>query len=108
MFSERFFSQFRRELWLETCEGLNAVSWPERRFLIRHGWLVFLPAFLVMVLIISFHRKKEAFGKWEHWRFVAEHPVSTALFLGGMPTLIFYTYGSSLKYVGNDVLYSVD
>jgi len=53
MFSGRYYSQFRRELYEQLRQGLHDVQWPSKEFLEFHGWKVFLQCLITLGLGIG-------------------------------------------------------
>lgn len=81
MYSASYFSQFRTELWSAAWDELRLLSWPDKRFAVRHGLALSLQFLLFTGILVVIYRKRQALGELEHWRFVAENPISTALFV---------------------------
>ena len=101
-FSVRYFDQFGSVLWYAVRRGLTDVSWPDRQYFVRQGWVVFLLGLLSLVLatiIFMYRRQLEGF---ESWRFVGKRPFAVGLFLcfapfiflvGGVPgPVVFAVY----------------
>jgi len=90
MFSSKYYSRFSKGLWEELRTGLSIVSWPGRRFLQRHGWLVFLQVFLSLVLMVGIVRSRSLLEGEERWRFIARRPLAAGIFVGFTPLLPLY------------------
>ncbi len=93
MFSSQYFAQFGSTLWYEARQGLNEISWPDKRFFAQHGWTVLLHGFLSLVVIIAVYRSRRVLNESDRWRFLAARPLSAGFFVGIMATLLFYEYG---------------
>ena len=93
MFSSRYFSQFGSELWYAVQKGLDEISWPDKRFFDRLGWVVLLQVFLSLVVIIAVYRNRQVLNDSKRWRFLGARPFSAGLFLGTIVTLPLYEYG---------------
>jgi small-conductance mechanosensitive channel len=92
MFSSRYFSQFRSDLWYAMQKGLVEIAWPGKQFFARVGWIVLLQVFLSLIVIIAAYRYRGVLKDSERWQFLAVRPFSAGLFLGMMATLFFYKY----------------
>jgi len=92
MFSSRYLSQFRGELWYAVRQGLDEISWPGKRFFARQGWIVLLQSFLSLIVIIAIYRNRDVLKGSKRWRFLAARPFSAGLFLGIMAVLWIYQY----------------
>jgi hypothetical protein len=95
-----FLAQFRIELWSEALEDFQLLSWPGWHFFSRHGWIFFFQICLILFLIRSIHSNKKALSESEHWRFLAERPISSALFINIVTLgllLVYSPYFSDLR-----------
>jgi potassium efflux system protein len=90
MFSSEYYTQFNKGLWEEMRKGLSLVSWPDRRFLQRHGWLVCLQVFLSLALTVGIVRRRSLLKEEERWRFIGRRPLAAGIFVGFAPLLPLY------------------
>jgi potassium efflux system protein len=81
LLSVAFLSQLRGELWSVVLEDLRGSSWLGVRFFRQHGWGFFLQLCFVLVAIGVIHRNRDTLKSSEHWRFLADRPVASALFI---------------------------
>ncbi len=81
MFSGKYYSEYRRELYKRLRQGLGDVQWPSKQFLEFHGWKVFLQALITFALAIGILRQRQALEAQERWRFLARRPLSTGWFV---------------------------
>ena len=95
MFSSRYFSQFGSQLWDEVRTGIDEIPWPGMRYFGRHGWIVLFQVFLSLFVIIALYRNRKVLLEDKSWRFLAERPVASGIFIGMMATLVLYRYGSA-------------
>jgi potassium efflux system protein len=87
-----YLSQFRSELWSAAVEDLRLMPWPGVSFLSQYGW-IFLLQFCLIVLVMSvIRRNKKALNASEHWKFFADRPVSSALFINIVTLTLFVAY----------------
>ncbi|MHC4741491.1 MAG: mechanosensitive ion channel domain-containing protein [Planctomycetota bacterium] len=92
MFSSGYLSQFSSDLWYAVRKGVHEVSWPDRRFIAGHGWVIIMNGFLWVVVVTVVYRNREKLKAAKSWRFIAERPFSAGLFLGYMTTIFIYEY----------------
>jgi small-conductance mechanosensitive channel len=93
MISYQFFSQFESgELWSSILKGVDDISWPDRRFVARQGWIVLFQGFLSVFVIIITYRNRRALRESKRWLFFAARPVSAGLFFGCLTTMLIYEY----------------
>jgi small-conductance mechanosensitive channel len=81
MFSSDYYDEIGPELWQELRRGIGLVSWPEREFFARHGWITFLQCMVALVLAVSIYRHRRFLEQTERWFFLAKHPVAAGLFV---------------------------
>ncbi len=93
MFSPRYFSQFKSDLWYAVQKGFDEISWPDKRFFDRLGWVVLLQGLLSLIVIIAVYRNRQVLNDSKRWRFLGARPFSAGLFIGTIATLSFYEYG---------------
>ena len=92
MFSPRFFAQFRGELGSVFRTQRHEISWSERRFLERAGWIIVLHGLLSLLTLLGIRKVRRALHQAKQWRFLSERPFSAALFFGYMATVLIYEY----------------
>jgi len=87
MFSPSYFSQFGGELWYAVRQGLDEISWLDKRFFSQQGWIILLQIVLTLVLTVAIHRNREKLKISNRWRFLGLRPLSAGVFLGTMAVL---------------------
>jgi potassium efflux system protein len=95
MFSPSYWSQFGGELWYAVRQGLDEISWPDKRFFSQRGWIILLQIALTLVLTVAIHRNREKLKISNRWRFLGLRPLSAGVFLGTMAVLWIYVYYGS-------------
>ena len=94
LLSFEYLSQFRSNIWSLSPADMRLFSWPGVRFFSQHGWN-FLSQFFFFLVVIGFiHRNRVALKASEHWRFLADRPVASALFLTIATLALFLFYSS--------------
>ena len=76
-----YLAQFRSELWSVALEDLRLLSWPGFNFYSKHGWAFLLQICLILFVIRIIYRNKKALAESDHWKFLADRPISSALFI---------------------------
>jgi potassium-dependent mechanosensitive channel len=92
LFSFAFLSQFKSGLWSAVYNDLQLVSWSGFHFFIQHGLIALLELSFVLALIAVIHSNREALKESERWKFLAERPVSSALFINILTVALFVAY----------------
>ena len=93
MLSYGYVDQFRSgELWYAARKCLDEISWPDKRFFDRQGWIVLFQGVLSLVLILVFQRNRQVLNASPRWRFLAVRAYSAGVFSGFMITALFYEY----------------
>ena len=90
MFSAQYFAQLAAALRTGVHTGLVQLSWPDKSFLARQGWLMVLQGVLALMLALVFVRYRPQLEQVEHWRFVAKRPIAAGLLVGVMSVVVFY------------------
>jgi potassium efflux system protein len=90
MFSKEYFSHFGLDLLHRLESGLASVSWIEGPFFARHGWSVVVQFFITLLLIVQIYRNRIALREFERLNLLAERPLSGAIYLGIMFTILLY------------------
>lgn len=88
MYSPLYFSQFRGELWRTAWGGLRQLGWPDSQFFARHGFFYGLISLLFLITSVVLYRSRQALEESELWRFLAERPLSTPLFICALITAV--------------------
>jgi potassium efflux system protein len=86
MYAPRFYSELRAELWKSAWDGLQLLPWSDMRFVARHEYVYFLLLMLFVALLWVIFGHRQSLKESEHLRFIAERPVSTALFMCALIT----------------------
>ena len=93
MFSFQYISQLGYgTLWNAVQTGLDEVTWPGNRFLVRQGWVVLLQVLICLFVIVAVYRNRRALTESKRWRFLSQRPFSAGLFLAYMATVWLYEY----------------
>jgi len=81
MYAPRFYSEFSAELWKSAWDGLRLLPWSDMRFVAQHEYVYFLLLMLFVALLWGIFGHRQSLKELERLRFIAERPVSTALFI---------------------------
>jgi small-conductance mechanosensitive channel len=93
MLSRQYYEQLKDAvLWWETTDKFQAFSLPERETINQHGWIVLLNATLAILLVVGFSRSRHVFEKVKQWRCIAQHPITSGIFLSYMVCALIYEY----------------
>lgn len=93
MLSRQYYEQLKDAvLWWETMGQSQAFSLPERETINQHGWIVLLNATLAILLVVGFSRSRQVFEKVTQWRCIAQHPITSGIFLSYMVCALIYEY----------------
>jgi small-conductance mechanosensitive channel len=92
LLSSRYFSQFEKDLWVETKKGIGAILWVDSHFFTRNGWILLSQGLLFLLMIIAIYRNRQGLSESARWHYLASRPFSAALFLSTMGTMIVYEY----------------
>lgn len=90
MFSIKYLSQFKSDLWISLKEGWNGVSWSGSRFLAQQKWTLLLELFLFLIIALSIYRNRLKLRETKRWNFIARRPFSAGLFLVSLTTMLVY------------------
>ena len=82
MFSAQYVAQVAAALRTGVHTGLVQISWPDKAFLARQGWIMVLQGVLALLLALVFVRHRPQLEQVEHWRFVAKRPMAAGLLVG--------------------------
>jgi len=89
MFSERFFSNFRRALFFELPRQFR-ISWPDRDFFVEEAWVMILQIVVALGIALGVRRRRQQLQEMPKWRFVAKRPFAAG-FTFAVPILsVFY------------------
>lgn len=89
-----YLSQFSSGLWSAALEDLVLMTWPGFSFVSQHRWVFLLQLFLILIVYKIIRRNTEVLNNSEHWRFLADRPISSALFINTATLLLLVTYSS--------------
>ena len=92
MFSEKYLSQFRSDLWYAAVDGLGLISLPNSRFFVQKGWSFLFQLFSFLLVVVVIYRNREELKKSTRWIFLAERPVSSALLIAILSSVPFFEY----------------
>ena len=90
MFSAQYFAQLAAALRTGVHTGLVQISWPDKSFLARQGWIMVLQGVLSLMLALVFVHYRPQLEQVEHWRFVAKRPIAAGLLVGVLSVVVFY------------------
>lgn len=97
MLSLLYISQYNTELWYAVGNHLSFFSLPDYQYFALHLWSNLLRIFLFMLVFTVIFLNRTTLMATEHWKFLAERPVSSALFISISSSLLFTTYFPVLK-----------
>ena len=92
LLSFEYLSQFRSNVWSLSLDDLRFFSWPGIRFFSKHGWEFLFQLCFVLVVFGVIHRNKITLKASEHWKFLADRPVASALFITVATLALFIAY----------------
>ena len=92
LLSFEYLSKFRSKRWFLTLNDLRLMSWPGVHFFSQHGWKFLFQLCFVLVVIGVIHRNRVALKASEHWKFLADRPVASALFITLATLALFIVY----------------
>jgi potassium efflux system protein len=81
LLSFSFLSQFRGELWSVVLEDLRGFSWPGVRFFRQYGWNFLVQLCCILLIMGAIYRNRDALRASENWKFLADRPIASALFI---------------------------
>ena len=81
LLSFEFFSQFRSKIWSVSREDLRLISFPGLRFFFQHGWFFLFQLCFALAVFGVIHRNRVALKASEQWKFLADRPAASALFI---------------------------
>jgi len=91
MFSSQYVAQFSLELWHELRQGIRAVTFPDRQFFARQGWVILLQILLAISLAVVFLRSRKSLEKSEKLRALAKRPFAFGVVISLVILTGFYT-----------------
>jgi small-conductance mechanosensitive channel len=94
--SFEYLSQLRSQVWFLSPIDTRLFSWPGVHFFSQHGWKFLFQVCFFLVVIGFIHRNRVALKASEHWKFLADRPVSSALFVTILTLAMFLAYSSYL------------
>ena len=92
LISFAYLSQFRSELWSVAMGDLQLLPWPGIHFFYLHGWIFLLLICAILLIIRIIFRNRKALTESEHWRFLADRPISSALFINAVTLGLIVVY----------------
>ena len=92
MLSILYISQYNRELWYAVGDHLSFFSLPDSQYFAQHLLANLLRVFLFVMLLAVIYLNRENLKETEHWKFLAERPISSALFITILLSMLFITY----------------
>jgi len=92
LLSFEYLSQFRSKIWSLSPDDLRRFSWPGVLFFSHHRWEFLFHLCFVLVVFGIIHRNKTALKASEHWTFLADRPVASALFITIATLALFIAY----------------
>jgi small-conductance mechanosensitive channel len=91
MFSSRFLTLLSSIEWYRLPDGMRDGFMLLPPFLESQGWILALQLILSVIIAIIILRNREQMKVSDHWKFIAQRPVSTGLLMGFLSTASFYT-----------------
>ena len=89
MFSQEYFAQFRSELWQKALTNLKMLTLPDSLFFVRHGWAIIAQILVFFIVILTIYRNKQTLFDTKQWKFLAERPIASGVFVGLLTILLF-------------------
>ena len=81
MYAPRFYSEFSADLWKSAWDGLRLLPWSDMRFVAQYEYVYFILFMLFVAFLWGIFGNRQSLKELERLRFIAERPVSTALFI---------------------------
>jgi len=82
LFSRDFYTQLTPGLFVQYRNNIDSTLQLPEGFWQRHGWVVGLQLFAILVLAtLLLHRKKQTKPISEDWRFLFKHPLAGSIFI---------------------------
>ncbi|OIP66673.1 MAG: hypothetical protein AUK29_00275 [Nitrospirae bacterium CG2_30_53_67] len=103
MFSPKYYTLFKKNLWTEFMGGVRSAEWPDKEFFMSQGWVAVLQLFFALVLMMGIYRRRGLLKASDRWRFLLMRPFSASLFLS--VSSLFPLYGSAVPSVWRLVLW---
>lgn len=92
MFSEEYLSHFNSSLLYSLEMEIASVSWIDRDFFVRQGWVVAIQLIITILLISQIYKHRMALREIDRLSLLANRPLSGALYLGIMATVLLYDF----------------
>lgn len=92
LLSFEYLSQFRSNTWSLSPDDMRLFSWPGVQFFSHHRWEFLFQLCFVLVIMGIVHRNRVALKASEHWNFLADRPVASALFITIATLALFLVY----------------
>jgi len=91
-FSSSYFSQITgKGLWYKTVTAFSSIIWPDAKFFVTHGWIIFSQVLLALILSVGTFHRRDSLKQSERWRFLATRPFSLGIFVGIIALIPFYS-----------------
>jgi len=81
IFSLLYITQYNSELFRAVGNHLSFFPLPDRQYFAQHLWSNLFRVFLFMMVFAVIYLNRETLMATERWKFLAERPVSSALFI---------------------------
>ncbi|MEJ2364271.1 MAG: mechanosensitive ion channel [Deltaproteobacteria bacterium] len=107
MVSAGYYSQYGPGLWGDLQKGLASLSWPEKRFLQRQGWIFILQILLSVFLAVTIRRRCQLLEQDERWQFLARRPLAAGIFVGFFALLLVYQAPPSTWRLGLNLILTI-
>ncbi|MBT8407509.1 MAG: mechanosensitive ion channel [Deltaproteobacteria bacterium] len=105
MLSSRYVAQFSLGLWHELRQGIRTITFPDRQFFARQGWVILLQILLALALAAVLQRSRQSLEESEKLRALTERPFALGVIvslgtLTGLYTLYTPTWQLLMRVFG--------
>jgi potassium efflux system protein len=91
MLSSRYFAQFALGLGHELRQGIRAVTFPDRQFFARQGWVILLQVLLAVALAAVLLRSRSSLEESEQFSSLAKRPFALGVAVSFATLSALYT-----------------
>jgi potassium-dependent mechanosensitive channel len=91
MFSPRYIAQFSSGLWSELQQGIRALTFPDRQFFARQGWIIMMQVLLAISLAVVFLRSRQFLEESEKLRSLTKRPFAVGVVVSVGTLTALYT-----------------
>ena len=99
MLSSRYFAQFALGLGHELRQGIRAVTFPDRQFFARQGWVILLQVLLAVALAAVILRSRSSLEKSEQFSSLAKRPFALGVAVSVATLSALYALSTNMAFV---------